>query len=34
MYLHTYGYACVNVCLHMCILYYILSTVCFMDFDI
>ena len=27
---------CVNVCLHMCNLFYILSTdcVCFMDFDI
>ena len=32
MYLYTYGCACVNVCLHMCILLYILSTdcVCFM----
>ena len=28
MYLYTYGCACVNVCLHMCTLYYILSTDC------
>ena len=35
VYLYVYGCTCVNVCLYMCILFYILSDcVCFVDVDI
>ena len=35
VYLYVYGCICVNVCLYMCTLFYILSDcVCFMDYDI